>query len=1217
MGASSVQAITKEEKKKEELQRRIEELRREKMQQQETFRKKQDAVAPNAKNLDEVIDRYEKLLVNCDGQKNSRCSDVFATLANLYYDEARDKYIGARQDYEKAMDEWERKQVGPEPINPLPDYSKSVKMYERLINEYPQDGRAVEANFQLGNIFLVNGDLDKSRHHFSEVVRIAPTGPRTSASHFRLADFAFIEHDHTKAIKHLEKINDTEIGLDIAEMVHYRKAECYYNMADLEKSVEYFFGYREKCDKGSFSKCEFRDDAVEFLAIAFADMGNGGEEATKFFKKVGSRPYEDLVLYTIGIKNRKHGQYDDAIVSLQQALQRFPNYKDAPFGQQMLVECYLIKKDYDKANAAREQLVDNYKPGTQWWSHNDKQRASIEAAQGEVKRALSSIAIYNHALAQKQKNKELYQKALDRYLEFFTKFPDDKWRVYEFKYNIAEIYNTMRQYENAASAYDFVASQDLAKFPEYIPDFDTAGLDQDELERLKKETKQGPRSISQEDAGYNAIVALDNARKQEIAKKGITEEQAFSLPVTKKFLEYIPSFAQRFPQSNNAADVMYLAGNVYYSAKAYDNAIREFQYIINTYPTWKDVGKALRMLANSYANSGNYDLAMSKYRELLAKQKPGTAEYSEVVDLVAGAMFKKADGMKASGNLIGAADAYKSIFTSYPASKVADRGWFEAAVCYELAGNKEQAAVAFAELGVKFVNSDLREKAFVRAAENYKSLEKWEEAAQVFITAANTIKKAEFAIPSLSSASECYQKVKKFDLAGRTFELIYERYASDPKTPQALYNAGLIFEKGQHYESAIKVYTILATRFVSSEFAAEAQFSIGLCYEKMNNYDKVIEVFGQYAKNFTTDRYKQVQSLVKAGDAAYKIKRVDEAQRNYQLASVVFKEYGKKSDIDINTVARAYYMDGQIIYDKFNAIQLDGRTEKIVQDNVKEKTRILAEAAKPLAKAIELGVEEWTVKATYKIGMGFVDMAQAVANQKLFGSNEQKIASKIRILSSLEKYYQHAQEYFYKNIDWSYEQGVKGEYVDSSKSRFLEMMYRKGDILEEVGRAFKSAPVPDGLSEEEQLAYRELLEEKMLEAMDASLPKYEEGMKAASQLGIPNSPWLEKIKERISAINPSSEVLAITITERVSKQSSGEQSSAAQRSQKQGVSQEALQELERSLRRIRNIMEMSISVSDKITQLNRIEREAQRNIIMEEGRIKELNQQQHKSAAAQ
>ena len=41
------------------------------------------------------------------------------------------------------------------------------------------------------------------------------------------------------------------------------------------------------------------------------------------------------------MKNRVHGQTDDAIISLQSALKNFPNYKDAPIAQQMLVECYV------------------------------------------------------------------------------------------------------------------------------------------------------------------------------------------------------------------------------------------------------------------------------------------------------------------------------------------------------------------------------------------------------------------------------------------------------------------------------------------------------------------------------------------------------------------------------------------------------------------------------------------------------------------------------------------------------------------------------------------------------------------------------------------------------------------------------------------------------------------------------------------------------------
>ena len=121
--------------------------------------------------------------------------------------------------------------------------------------------------------------------------------------------------------------------------------------------------------------------------------------------------------------------------------------------------------------------------------------------------------------------------------------------------------------------------------------------------------------------------------------------------------------------------------------------------------------------------------------------------------------------------------------------------------------------------------------------------------------------------------------------------------------------------------------------------------------------------------------------------------------------------------------------------------------------------------AKQYAKAIELGVAEWTVRATYMIGMGFVDMADAVSNQTLFGSAEQKIASKIKILSSLDKYYEKAQEYFYKNIDWAHNQNIKGEYVEKSIERFTEMMFKRGYIMEQVGIEFASAPIPKELSQ--------------------------------------------------------------------------------------------------------------------------------------------------------
>lgn len=620
------------------------------------------------------------------------------------------------------------------------------------------------------------------------------------------------------------------------------------------------------------------------------------------------------------------------------------------------------------------------------------------------------------------------------------------------------------------------------------------------------------------------------------------------------------------------------------------------------------------MLANCYANTGDYDLSLAKYRELIAKLPPNTADYNEAVDLAAGAMYKKADAIKKSGNTMGAVDAFKAIANTFPSSKVADRGWFDGAAALEAANSLDQAAAMYAEIPEKFPKSSLRENAFLRAADCYKKANKYEEAATIYEKAATVITKAEFAIPSLSSASECYQKVEKFDQAGKVFEMIYERYATDPKTPQALYNAGLIFEKGKLYSNALQVYSTLSQKFPQSEYAPEAFFSMGLCYEKMGQNEDMAALFTDFAKRFPNDRFKQVQALTKAGDAYYNMGKVKDAEDNYSMALTIQKEHGKEADLDIVSLAKACYMLGQIKYKEFSDIKLTGNSEQEVRKKMEDKTKALQESAKPFAKAIEMGVEEWTIKATYMIGNGFVDMADAVADQKLFGSKEQQVAAKIQIISSLEKYYLKAQDYFVKNIDWAYDQNIKGEYIDKSTDRFMEMAYRKGNIFEQVGDIFKNSPIP-ALEPDEKKAYQELLEEKALEAQDASVPKYEEGVHAAAELGIATSPWLDKIKDRIRAIKPDDAALNLQIQPRQPKPESA--SPAPEKGAKAGKGKVASaavaapggirdEEYSRNLQRIRNIMAMQITSDEKIRQLNRIEIEAQRNIVFEEDKIKEL-----------
>jgi tetratricopeptide (TPR) repeat protein len=347
------------------------------------------------------------------------------------------------------------------------------------------------------------------------------------------------------------------------------------------------------------------------------------------------------------------------------------------------------------------------------------------------------------------------------------------------------------------------------------------------------------------------------------------------------------------------------------------------------------------------------------------------------------------------------------------------------------------------------------------------------------------------------------------------------------KTPKEICDAGLLLENKKLYAKAIDIYSVVLKRFPKSEYAAKALFSMGLCYEEMGRYAEMADVFTEYDQMFANDYFKQVQALVKAGNAFFNIRKYSEAKKDYLKAISVYDKFRKRNNIDVGDIAEAYFKIGDIYYSAFTLVRLDAKSEKAIKDLVAEKTKTLEEAAKNYAKAINLGVAEWTIRATYMIGKGFVDMAEAVENQTIFGTQEMQLGSKIKILSSLGKYYQKAQEYFYKNIEWARNQNITSEYIDTSIDKFMEVMFRKGDIMEEVGRILKNAPIPKGLPPEDEAAYREVLEEKWLEAQEAALPHYEEAVKVAKDLGIAQNRWLEKAKDRVREIRPNSDVLKL------------------------------------------------------------------------------------------
>jgi tetratricopeptide (TPR) repeat protein len=233
------------DKKKQELLDQIRKLEEQRATLQSQSQQKISEKKEKGKSLEEIVARYETLMAGCT-KKSERCADVLFTLAQLYYDQGRDNYIKAREQYGRDMDAWEKTQKGPEPVNPLPNYSKSMKMYGRLTKEYSDFKTIDEAYYQMGSIYLVMGEVDSSELAFEAVIKASTNGARASAAHFRIADFAYLKHDYPRALKHLEQCKSEGLSPDNLGMVQYRKGEINYNMGEFDKAVDLFYQYIQK-----------------------------------------------------------------------------------------------------------------------------------------------------------------------------------------------------------------------------------------------------------------------------------------------------------------------------------------------------------------------------------------------------------------------------------------------------------------------------------------------------------------------------------------------------------------------------------------------------------------------------------------------------------------------------------------------------------------------------------------------------------------------------------------------------------------------------------------------------------------------------------------------------------------------------------------------------------------------------------------------------------
>lgn len=1100
------------------------------------------------KGMKDAIAQWEKQVALCKGKQSSRCASSLQQLGHYQYQLEEKLHLDKMAKYEEDAAWCADRDNEPAKCKslgefPKANHEKSLAYFLEYIDKYPKADRAPVVMFQASFVLEASGKEKEAYELRMKLVKNFPDNGLVPKAWLRIAEYHFMNRKFRDAIGAYNKVTGFQnlTGKEAA-LAMYHLAESYYNIAEFETAAVKYFDYIVGADAGKYPS-DLRAEAMDFMAAAFSDLEGGGVEEAESFLKDKKVAFKDSLYYRIGMKNKDHDRNEEAVQSFRRLMDINPDYIDAPLADIAIVEILILQQKFDDAQAYRYTVVKRYDRNSSWYKKNQQYPASVKNAEAAIRSAMLDIPQYDHAQAAKlmktgdtEGAKARYAKAIEGYNAFLKRYAKEpSWDEYKVHINLALVYQEMAQYAQAAKMFNWIVDCDTARYGRRPPNTDVA---------LKKE-----------EAGYNAVLMMDQAREEALkTKAGNDPVKAYALPETKAYFAQVDTYMKKFGQKEEAAELAYNAAIVHYNAKQHQTAVVVLRDLKQKFPKHKYILLISRMLAQSLLESNQLDESQVEFEWLYkqyaeVKETRNDSMAKEIEKAIAAVLFQKAERAVKAGQFEAGAVAYLALVNRYPSASFADKAIFEAAAAYESAKMYSKAAETFMLMPRSYASSPLTIRSILRAASNYKKDNKMREAAMTFLFITENFPQDSMAFQAIGFAATTYDSIPDKKQAAMTYEIAYKRYPKHEKTPSMLYSACLTYDEAKMTEEAIRCSKDLVKDYPKSSYALDAAFSIPLAYQNAKKWDLAAQEYIFFIKNYQEDKEKLIAAYIGTARAYMELKDYASAATYYQKTLETYDKYGLQiKNADPSVPAEAAYYLGEFEQEKMNPLLLQG-SEKEKAKIIKSLVDILQKAMSHYSKSATYASEKWTFRATNKMGMLFVTMAAKIREQELNGKTDEEIfAERIGIVQQLPSYYEQARPIFQKNIDLARDQGFYNEDVIAAEAGYIEMYYQGCAVFVEVADAFANSPLPDSVTivneyveyegmaledaqfavHEDLEAYREELQNRSQAAKDLAAPQCATGIKAAAHYGIENE-WTGKLYETLKSLDETNEALAVKI----------------------------------------------------------------------------------------
>ncbi len=902
--------------------------------------------------------------------------DAMYRLAELYYESEYNLYLARASKYDKDMQRYDNKEISEEPIAPKRQFPQTIYWLLKITKNFPNYRFIAGAYYLLGYCKKEEDKEEEAVKYFKIITERFPKDHLVTEAWIRLGQYYFSSEQRQKAKAAYSKVLEHP-NHPMFDKALYKLAWTHYLLDEFDLAVKRFTQLLEYyLKKGGNSGGDLRKEAIQYIAISFADDKWGSPEKAKAYvlKQGLEKPYSRDVLIQLA-KNYKTQQNWEQVIAVDKILlSLYPYHPKNPLVQEQIIMAYEQLRKLELASAERNALIKNFGPHSKWFEKNAHNPRAQRMVDKILSKSIYKTAIYNHESctsfrkhAEETKDptekqnlesiaKKYCFKAAENYQKFLKRFPHHK-DSYELTWYLADTLYFIERYEDAAKYFKKV--RDWPNEKRFFQEAAFSLIDS-YVKMVASRCRQG--KIKRACEGLPEDKTQPKANKKQASNSGtiLRRRKIIPLPIPelqKKLLVAREFFLQNVKDKKDSRipAQMYLMARIYYAYDHIEKARALLWKFIRKYPQHKLVQEAGDSIVASYRREGRLHEMLAAITEL--RRTTGTFKAPYEKKLRVGVAYIDAKRLQKQKKWVAAAKAYELAVSKNPRHKDAPAALWNAALMYEKA-NRYGSALRIYE----------------RIVREYPS---WNMADQaLFFVAYNA------------------EKYFNFDKAvSRYMQLVNDRhFRNSKKRADALYNAALLLENLQRYDEAAKAYLRYARIFKDKPDAPEMFYRATRMYKKMERWDDFIRSLKAFIRRYSRDPKQARRVMMAYGE----IMNVYEKQgkpwrfmeREYKKVIKAFDQLSPKMQpVDIALTrrypAKALFRLAMKLHEKFMKFKIMTRKPRLQKKLMMKKLNEYRKVETALLEITKYKSPPWLLCAMYRIAQAKQNVVQVIQNMPL------------------------------------------------------------------------------------------------------------------------------------------------------------------------------------------------------------------------------------------